>query len=884
MTKIPLAVLLMLNLLACSQPSGVDASDTDQEIAGIQTPFQQALETGDASLIQGTETLSEDVAKIAVTYRQTAETMLQQIYGADSIIYVPGRNSQFIQVKELTRAYPLIIGNGGLMLAAASEIKKQRNIAFASNIIAELASGNFTQFEPQFKNALGWLLQQSDAALNETKIVTLLAVSDSTASKSNTWLAEYFPLWQVKNCKDTSELSACLYDSNLLIVSTSKNIEKSILSAALNDLKSKNVPMLYVHQDSWNSSELTPTVLNPMGFFMQSKGGPGNYFSQDSASWDHFSNMLESKQSIAGVSDLINRLETDNFDFSMSQCSDNCNDVDNFNIQFNQAWNIARNSINQLDKDKVDVFSSEGYELEKRLILLADKYRQDTIYPMDKTTTPTVNFLRAYFADGIIYSYRGLNPAQQDLGNFSRSDFSHITPSNKTINLTSKRSFRSAGVYALPGQTFTITRTDSSEVNTKIFINTQRSGSTHEFSTNGYSRPKFLQSQHITINVGETIKLTHPYGGPIQIEFSANDIDVSFEFKNIGLHPYWNAAEDNETFTRALDSGNYDWAELVTPGFEVHSQLAKMRESMENENWNTAKDLADATMQYVHNYPHVLAGFKGPGIDAVPEIHNFASEHNYTINNIDMVKHMNADQATCGSGCSGNPYDAYWSFNPTGHGDIHELGHGLERGRFRFSGWEGHASTNPYSYYTKSQFHKNTGNDAQCQSLPFDSLYQTLLDSQASADAFNFMQNANLNSWNQGVAIYIQMMMAAQSQNALQDGWHLLARLHIFEREFNRAVKNEKIWLEKRSSLGMSSYDLSAAKALGNNDWLTLSISWVTKLDYRDFFTMWGLVFSTDINAQLDQHGFAKVNTVFYQVSGNDYCHSLDKTAVSITP
>ncbi len=37
----------------------------------------------------------------------------------------------------------------------------------------------------------------------------------------------------------------------------------------------------------------------------------------------------------------------------------------------------------------------------------------------------------------------------------------------------------------------------------------------------------------------------------------------------------------------------------------------------------------------------------------------------------------------------GNPYDAYWSFSPLGHGDLHELGHGLEKGRFRFSGWEG---------------------------------------------------------------------------------------------------------------------------------------------------------------------------------------------------
>ncbi|MCV5951156.1 hypothetical protein OFN94_40755, partial [Escherichia coli] len=80
------------------------------------------------------------------------------------------------------------------------------------------------------------------------------------------------------------------------------------------------------------------------------------------------------------------------------------------------------------------------------------------------------------------------------------------------------------------------------------------------------------------------------------------------------------------------------------------------------------------------NYPHVLAGFQGRGIDEVPYIIQYAQNQGWEIANIDMVKHMNADQATCGYGCSGNPYDAYWAFSPLGHGDLHELGHGLEKG------------------------------------------------------------------------------------------------------------------------------------------------------------------------------------------------------------
>ncbi|NMV43142.1 hypothetical protein HKB00_04505, partial [Vibrio parahaemolyticus] len=160
-----------------------------------------------------------------------------------------------------------------------------------------------------------------------------------------------------------------------------------------------------------------------------------------------------------------------------------------------------------------------------------------------------------------------------------------------------------------------------------------------------------------------------------------------------------------------------------------------------------------------HNYPHVLAGFQGPGIDEVPEIIQYAKNQGWEIANIDMVKHMNADQATCGYGCSGNPYDAYWSFSPLGHGDLHELGHGLEKGRFRFSGWEGHSTTNYYSYYSKSRFFQNTGKVSTCQSLDFKGQFELLQASRTQADPNAYMAAQNQTGWSWGARVYIQMMM-----------------------------------------------------------------------------------------------------------------------------
>jgi len=54
---------------------------------------------------------------------------------------------------------------------------------------------------------------------------------------------------------------------------------------------------------------------------------------------------------------------------------------------------MARSRITAHDRATTDVFSLDGYKLDKGLVLLADYYRQSTIFPMDKLNTPRVNML-----------------------------------------------------------------------------------------------------------------------------------------------------------------------------------------------------------------------------------------------------------------------------------------------------------------------------------------------------------------------------------------------------------------------------------------------------------------------------------------------------------
>lgn len=777
------------------------------------------------------------------------------------------------------------------ILGKYSDPQNGRYMVFGSSPFRNLYKGGVVneQMQQLMRNSLAWLI--NDKNLENDNINVVLShlndgyyFPDERATRS--WLdaqyAERVTYNEADQC-DALQLSGCINEAtDLIIISQdSSGTDNQAVIDAIENAQNAGIPVLYTHLDG-GMTELGNALFKQFNVSYL-----GDNYWQNVGLKEFDINTLAGKlpADINAINTLLSHLKNKDYQYDFNLCVDKvCPFDDNLQSEFKEGASASRDISNALDSSKTRIWDtpSSEFRMQKLLVLLADHLRQGVTYPMDVNSTDSMTFLSSLFSDHVLYNYRDIAPAQPDLGNFGRSDFSHITPQNKTINLTSKKNFRSAGIYALPGQTVTITRLDNNAVNTQISINTQRAGATHEWDKNGYTRPKYLKSTQFKIAPNETLKLTSSYGGPIQISFDSNDIDVRFEFKNIGTHPYWNGNEDNQAFAEALAKGDYDWAELSTAGFEVHSTLDKMRQSMENENWPTASELAEATARYTSNFPHVLAGFQGPGIDIVAEIHDFAAARNMSIDNIDMVKHMNADQATCGYGCSGNPYDAYWSFSPTGHGDLHELGHGLEKGRFRFEGFEGHASTNPYSYYSKSRFFDDTGEPANCQKLPFDTLFEALQQSKREANAFIYMQEQALSSWSQGMVIYVQLMMQAEFLGKLESGWHLYARLHIVEREFNRAKKNETQWLLQRNDLGFSQYSLDEAKALTNNDWIAIALSSMAELNYIDYLTMWGIDIDEKAKQQVASFNYQKVPETFFMANGNDYCEGFNKAQLTV--
>lgn len=864
------------------------ATDSEGQTGTAQTTIvvgdrtTSAVLAGDASLLPGDElSLLERIIEAVDDAEVRVSDFVAEIHAADPVIYAAGQQSQFFTAVGLESVLPVVIGDGGLLLAAAHEQDGRRSAAYGSDIVAALNQGDFADHVAAFDRLLGWLLGRDAGALSTPAVVRTVGLGSTSASRTATYLTNTHG-WTVEDCGDPTAWSTCLGAGvDLVVMGSSGDLDGDALVAALTSAQDGGAALVYAHQHQWNATALTAPLLDLMSLSMQGPGGPGNYFSNDAATWASAALMVADAGTLGTYKTMAQHFLDDDFTVDLPGCDGSCGG--SYSAEFGNAVGALRGANDGLDRSALRLFDRPGETLHKLLVLLGDVWRAEVVFPMDKDSTEVSTFLRSYYADHATLLSRDVQAAQPDMGNFSRSDFSHIVPETVALSQVSKRPFRAATVYALPGQTFRVTRTDTEDVSVSIKVNSLRSGSTHALDAGGYVRPQYLTSPSVPIGSGETVALTWPYGGPIQVVYGSNDAAVELSFEDVGRHPVWQGPSDDAAFASALVAGEYDWAEFVTSHYEIHSTAEKMAETMAGALVPSGTALADLVETYHHGHSLALAGYQGPGIPVVDEIVEVATTNGWTVVTRDEVQHMNADQATCGSGCSGNPFDAYWAFTPVGHGDLHELGHNHERGRFKFAGREGHATTNYYSYYAKQQHFLATGLTPDCQSLPFVTLFDLLQDSFNTADPYGAVHaDSSLNGWSQGAAAFIEMLMAAQEAGAVDQGWHLVGRLHLLEREFETANDDDGAWAAAKDGLGFSSFTRQEASALSNNDFLLLAMGSIAQLDYRDWFDLWGLEVSAGADAEMAGRGYPSVARVFYAAEPTGACDPWAAFEVSI--
>ena len=861
-------------------------------------PIGYAVESGDPSFIPDELSLLERIIQEAERLEIQQRTTLDAIWGEEAISYDPTRDSQFFTARGLSAVTPLILGNEGTLLAAAYERGDTRALAFGSNWLAEVYDGRFTAQREVTRRALAWLsdLDLTAAEPPTPRSIKLIGLNADSSVSSAALLRALFPEWTTEICA-WERLVECAESADLIIwgardAPDPATLAAELLVSTLQSALDRGTPLLYVHQHSWNSDPMASTLLGLIGLTIQSPGGPGNFYIRDRAEWASAAEMSANMSDLGRIKALAESFRDSTMNLDLSVCEGRCDNSPEYLERFGYAALLVRELNQAVERSGVALFDTPNETLHKLLVLLGDLWRARAQFPMDKTTTPSATFLKAYYADHAALSRRAFNPAPADLGDFSRVDFTHITPEAVTERYLSKRPFRAARVYALPGQTFTVTWSapdpelpppPSSPLTASIQINSLRNTSVHEFDARGYTRPKFVTSEAIPLTRGEPLTLTSPYGGPIQVRFSENDVEVELSFSGVGRHPVWRSAEDDATFSAALTTGDYDWVEVITPHFEIHSTLSKIRETFESPLASSGSELAELIVTYHHGYALALAGYRGPAIPDIEEITDFVTSRGWPLPERDLVQHFNADKPTCGYGCSGNPYDAGWSFSPLGHGDLHEVGHNHERGRFKPDNREGHATTNYYAYFPKQQHYIDTGVEPECQSLPFTSLFDKLQNAQLAPDSFSAMhEDATLNGWSQGASFMIQALMIAERRGVVERGWHVIGRLHAHERAFNNARADNAAWSEARLGLGFGGMTRAEANSISNNDYLVAALSVVTELNYSAYYGLWGLEISAALEWSILSLGFPEVELVYYAAQPTDACALWDAREIEI--
>ena len=798
----------------------------------------------------------------------------------------------------------------GDALAVAGKRDQTPYLVLGSNptrVNSSLNNVNTTNAEMEqfLRNGIEWL---TGSDLNSLKAITIAQLDNSRWFKDDnamrTWLAANANpdlMINESNACDGDALANCLEDTQLLIISQQLNTGEDAAQIAntVDSAMARGIPVLYVHKNG-DYGDLAKALFPLMSVkYAKDNNGPKELIK--GLSGEDTQNFVPGD--LAQIQATLKQLTNETFSFDLANyCTGNeCELPEAYHAEFKSGADAIKSLVQGYDQNHVDIFAQAGNEAYKLVVLAADRLRQNIQYPLIRGEISTATWLSAYFADHAVYNFRKENPAQPDLGNFSRTDFSHVTPSSKVVDMITLGGFRATGTYALPGQTFIVHRLDNNpNVTTNIFVNTQRSGSTHEWDETGYKRPKYLRSTSVPLAQGESIYMTSPYGGPIQVGYNTDGEEIKLSIENVGLHAYWASPADDAHFEAALAANDFDWVEVSSASFEMHSTHDKFVNStiVGQKFWWDAQTLVDASMEYSHNYPNLLAGMQGDGIERVEEIHGWAETNGYSVAQTSKLQHMNADQATCGGLCSGNPYDSYGAYNPISHGNLHEIGHNIQLNKaiLTYGGGSGgsHAATNFYSFYTSQRFFEKTGEHKPdiaekykhtfcgMETSDIDKNVRAMFDKAVSAaseanpdETMSALQDPSQYDYN--YFVFDQIRYQARNWNRLDDGYHVISRLHILWKNFSSALKNDETWDAQKSNLGFSQYTRSEAQAISNNDWILIAASWALELNFSDHLSMMGILSSDKAKSQVNALGFDKVKREL--ITSNNKCAASTKNS-----
>ncbi len=903
---------------------------------------ENAIANQDHTLATASELIDFSVKQITAI-ETTHQAMIKTLYqGVDSsITWYPTHDSitfsSFMPENTFTILPSNINGNGDSAISGlvmAGEQQDYRYAAMAGNLFSVNRS---TETDALLKNLLSWLTQGEDSNSGFNIITAQMpGQSDSHYFPHNEniriWLEEFYPkshtINEANSC-DYTELSSCIDSQkpDLIILSDidRQNLGYDGIETAIVKAKALGIPLLLSNYQRDQSAMLAPLYLE-MGLATS-----GNYWSKRQAKDLNIDEIANEDATLAAVKLLLTDLDTGNFDTSvLNDCPGNflnCK-TDAFLVAFKTRANWYRDNAIALDSNSLNIFAKNNFDLMKAGLLLADKYRSQIDYPI--AYDEHAQWQQALFADWLVSYIRPNNLAQPDLGEFVSSAGSltkgtqahYAYPETgaelKTISVPYSGQWTTTGWYALPGQTIKLTRLDASSANVKVKLNYHRPNTNRAYQHHIYRAPLELMQQRLTLVADKPLEFSTPYGGPIYLYISGNgSLDIDVTAQGITKHPTIMNFSDEEqiaTFNERLENTELPHVDLRTDGAEQHLRRDRFTNAIKGDVADVNTLLSYIVNDHINNV-YGLAGFKLQGktlseslpTDVLSICQGLFGEDciDNSLHTRTTIQHANYDQnAHCGSGCSGNPWDAGWDINPTGWGDNHELGHNLQTNRLNVqyateantNNWTGYSSragensNNIFPYYVKWKTHYlrdgNTDIIKDGHMNHKDLFYVFMSDVAGIKDSNNqrviYGASCNLISsgsdrytalWESNeyavynsyrMAFYIQMALKAHGMtmsegSTLDNGFNIFTLLYQHSRIFGQYANNATNWETNRAKLGFSLFPYEGSNLYGSktissipgNDFMLVSLSKLTGKDWRSHFDMLGLRYSSLATAQV---------------------------------
>ncbi|HIF9128654.1 TPA: ImpA family metalloprotease [Photobacterium damselae] len=510
------------------------------------------------------------------------------------------------------------------------------------------------------------------------------------------------------------------------------------------------------------------------------------------------------------------------------------------------------------------------------------------------------------------YIHKG-DPVKGDLAHYA---YPETTTKTKTISVPYTNQWTGTGWYALPSKPVTLTRTgaDTHAVFVKLYYG--RHNTNRAFETNSFNRPLELTTQRLTIPPQGSVTFSTPYGAPIYLHISGEgdgELATSITATGIAEHPFiddFTSEEQISRFEELVNSTDLPHVDLKSPSYEQHARKDKL-------GGGDVRQLLVMLRDEHINGIYSLAGFKVQGQsleqsndkDAMAICTTKLGSADCTDETLHVrkiIQHANYDRhAQCGVGCSGNPWDSSYGISPRGWLDGHELGHNLQTGRLRvgyvteenrnqwnqYSDRAGENSNNIFPYYVMWNGHAVVDGETTPLNDPhmngketffaLQSDYASATDADGNRVVYTptcgILDTGKTSRhdaiWSHGgyaaingirMSFYTQMALQMHGKtladnSVLESGWGIYSMLYLHERIYGKYAIDEATWNANRDRLGFSMFDWSNSHGTMNgiqgNDFMLVSLSYLTGMDWNSYFEMYGLRNSDTAKAQARAHG-----------------------------